>query len=343
MFNRKKKENKYHMPTYMRVGVTLFLVWMAFVGYRNEQEAKEGNPNATSIKRYEVIQNFADVDGWLKAANPDYNQDIQFEEIKVGTKDIAACGQTVTMKATQIPEEGQAADPALSTAEPLTFTIGDGKALKAWDLGVRGMREGGIRRLWAGARLVNPQEENYEASSFAFTLELQTITPNLPENSPLFVFESDRGDKRMRGVPVDCGQEARVSLKLLNTENKVLYERTENDPLTVMIGQSTYGHGLDRGLTGMFPLESRRITVPPAYQLKNSEIPYPLNEIAIVEAKRLPYNVVPKEEKAAPDDESAPTPTEPENKEPENEPDSQPSERDQTLPDHGGDRQGGGT
>lgn len=330
-----KKDKAYQMPHYMKIGITFFLLWMAFVGYRNEQKAEQGDPSATSIKRYEVLQQFADVDGWLKIANPNYNRDIRFEELRVGTKEQAACGQTVEMTAAHLPEEGEEPNPSLSAKTPIRFVIGDGSQLDAWDRGVRGMREGGIRRLWAGPKLVNPDEESLDAPAVVFDLELRKLTPNLPEDSEPFGFVSNRKAERPLGTPLDCGDEARISLRLLDKDGKTLYEQPENAPLVFTIGESTYGHGLDRGLIGAFPTESRRIGLPPAFQLKNDTIPYPLNEIAIVEVTRLPYNEVPTGE--------APLPEQPVEKEPDHEPDSQPPERDQTIPDDGSDSESSGT
>lgn len=328
------KKNHRDVPGsgWMRVCVILFMIWMGFTAYRQEQKASEGDKEAITFRRYEAIQEFSNLDEWIKVANPSYGRFIETKEIRVGEQDFAACGQKVRLKIKAVPQEEQVLPDALSPPEPVEFTVGIDAPLEAWDRGVRGMRKGGIRNIIAGPRLVFDDVDDPDAPPVYFELNLLDVQPNVAPDQPAFGYTKVKRVVVSTGTPVSCGDDVALLVKLYDKEGKTLYTTEKDGPLRYRVGTGAYGHGMDRGLIGMHVHEERRLIIPPPYQPQQSKLPFPKDEIAIVELMRVPY----KDDDVEPSDESS-------SEEQEYEPDSEPIERDQTIPDDGGNSESSGT
>lgn len=74
-------------------------------------------------------------------------QDLQIEDVKVGTGAEAKAGQTVSVHYTGTLTDGKKFDSSLDRGEPFKFPLGAGKVIKGWDQGVAGMKVGGVRKL----------------------------------------------------------------------------------------------------------------------------------------------------------------------------------------------------
>lgn len=72
---------------------------------------------------------------------------IQAQDIKVGTGDVAVAGKQVTVHYTGVFADGKKFDSSLDRGVPFTFTLGSGMVIKGWDIGVEGMKVGGKRIL----------------------------------------------------------------------------------------------------------------------------------------------------------------------------------------------------
>ena len=77
---------------------------------------------------------------------------LQYEEIKVGSGDIARTGYNVTVHytgwlKTRDGSTGPKFDSSRDHDEPFTFRLGSGRVIPGWDEGVQGMRVCGIRKL----------------------------------------------------------------------------------------------------------------------------------------------------------------------------------------------------
>jgi FKBP-type peptidyl-prolyl cis-trans isomerase len=68
-------------------------------------------------------------------------------DLKVGNGKTATKGSTVTVEYVGTLLNGKVFDSTKDLKKPVTFTIGAGEAIKAIDMGITGMREGGKRRL----------------------------------------------------------------------------------------------------------------------------------------------------------------------------------------------------
>lgn len=69
------------------------------------------------------------------------------EDIVVGTGDIAASGDTLTVHYKGYLPNGRVFDSSYDRNAPISFTLGVGQVIRGWDEGVVGVREGGKRRL----------------------------------------------------------------------------------------------------------------------------------------------------------------------------------------------------
>lgn len=79
----------------------------------------------------------------------------QIVDTKVGTGDEAKPGKTVSVHYVGTLENGTKFDSSRDRGQPFSFTLGQGRVIKGWDLGVAGMKVGGIRQLTI------PAEEGY--------------------------------------------------------------------------------------------------------------------------------------------------------------------------------------
>ncbi len=297
-----------HTPDWVRWLVGLFLLYMVFVGYVEEKDktpdsiSPAGEEEDLGLKNYPEIKEFFSIDRWHRVIDPEFASDVDYEEIREGTGDIAMCGQQVTVKITYLEkrarEEGIEDYYQMSPEapeEPITFIIGDGTTRESWQLGVRGMKLGGTRFLAFGPKLVWPHKEfdDVDAPMVPFLFELKDLSPRANETLRFSSETIVKGIEPYRGLHVhaSCGDEIAFLLRLYNAAGVLLYDsQVQGGPFVTTVGQGEFGHGIDRGLFGMKYQEARRLMIPPSYQNDtDSGLPFPRDEIAIVELLRIPY------------------------------------------------------
>ena len=72
---------------------------------------------------------------------------IQIQDIKVGSGDIAVAGKLVTVHYVGVFADGKKFDSSIDRGTPFSFKLGSGEVIKGWDIGVEGMKVGGKRIL----------------------------------------------------------------------------------------------------------------------------------------------------------------------------------------------------
>jgi len=77
----------------------------------------------------------------------DEEGDLIVEDLIVGEGDTASLGDAVTVHYIGTLEDGTQFDSSVQNGEPLIFLLGAGSVIRGWDLGIEGMRVGGVRRL----------------------------------------------------------------------------------------------------------------------------------------------------------------------------------------------------
>lgn len=103
-------------------------------------------------------------------------------DIKVGTGKEAITGTTCDVHYTGKLVNGKQFDSSKQHGDkPLTFTVGAGQVIKAWDVGIVGMREGGIRTLRVPPAIAYGKQgsgENIPGEQvLLFTIELLKVKP----------------------------------------------------------------------------------------------------------------------------------------------------------------------
>lgn len=79
----------------------------------------------------------------------------QIKDLKTGTGPAAKAGDIVTVHYTGTLANGTKFDSSRDRGEPFSFTLGQGRVIKGWDVGLAGMQVGGRRELTI------PAEEAY--------------------------------------------------------------------------------------------------------------------------------------------------------------------------------------
>lgn len=75
-------------------------------------------------------------------------EQVQINDVVVGTEAEAVVGKKVTVNYTGVFEDGTKFDSSRDPGrEPFTFTLGAGEVIQGWDIGVQGMKVGGKRIL----------------------------------------------------------------------------------------------------------------------------------------------------------------------------------------------------
>jgi FKBP-type peptidyl-prolyl cis-trans isomerase len=79
----------------------------------------------------------------------------QIVDIRAGTGAACKAGDSVSVHYTGTLEDGTKFDSSRDRGQPFTFSLGAGRVIKGWDVGVAGMKVGGHRKLTI------PAEEGY--------------------------------------------------------------------------------------------------------------------------------------------------------------------------------------
>jgi len=148
------------------IGVAGSIVAMAVALYLIKLEtsfftfAENGNQNAQTISSGVVFVGEGDDqaaelrDAIVTAAGPNGTlQNLIIDDVRIGTGDEVAVGDTVTVHYIGTLQNGQEFDNSNKRGEPFTFTVGAGKVIKGWEEGIVGMKTGGERILVIPAAL----------------------------------------------------------------------------------------------------------------------------------------------------------------------------------------------
>lgn len=73
--------------------------------------------------------------------------DLQIENLKDGTGAEATAGQQVSVHYVGTLTDGKKFDSSRDRGKPFGFKLGAGQVIKGWDMGVAGMKVGGMRKL----------------------------------------------------------------------------------------------------------------------------------------------------------------------------------------------------
>jgi FKBP-type peptidyl-prolyl cis-trans isomerase len=108
----------------------------------------------------------------------------QVEDVKVGTGPPVKSGDLITVHYVGTLPNNKEFDSSRPRGQPFTVPVGAGRVIRGWDIGLIGMRAGGVRRLEI------PPEEAYGEkgvppvipphATLRFEVELLRVTPVAP-------------------------------------------------------------------------------------------------------------------------------------------------------------------
>lgn len=134
------KTNNFEFLNYIGYVVIIGLVVFGLY-FVLKSKPSNNNPNLTVDQNIEVGQ------------DSEMSDELQIEDLVVGTGDEAVAGKSVTVHYTGTLTDGTKFDSSLDRNEPFTFNLGAGEVIQGWDQGVAGMKVGGKRKLTIPASL----------------------------------------------------------------------------------------------------------------------------------------------------------------------------------------------
>lgn len=229
---------------------------------------------------------------------PSMIADVRINEVKLGEGSPAVCGQTATIAYDSWLSQDKPYDDKATQANPLTFTIGAGKVLPAFERGIIGMQKGGKRVVFASPAMA------YEAEGFKrddvpanttvkFEIELLSVKPDMPGVDATSFRIIDTLPNT--GNIIFCGAKARFHVVIWSVSGKKLYSTYDTkSPIEFTPGASEVFLGLEQGVIGMVPKSQRMLIVPPAFQKTMTganptlSFPLPKAETVLVDVEALP-------------------------------------------------------
>lgn len=116
------------------LGAALLVILLGIAWYYTTQRADSGEQAAAAAASATTTD----------SAMP---TELQIEDVEVGDGAEAQTGQTVAVHYVGTLEDGTKFDSSRDRGQPFTFTIGAGRVIEGWEIGIVGMKEGGVRNL----------------------------------------------------------------------------------------------------------------------------------------------------------------------------------------------------
>ena len=238
--------------------------------------------------------NFSSINSLLPVSTPA----ISIKDVQDGQGSPAVCGQKVSIAYTTATINEKTIKDSAGKDHPLSFRIGEHKAMPALEKGIVGMRKGGKRLVFA------PANDAYDAKGFtrgdvakntrvAFNVELLDVSPPLPstKDSAFRISTMQNGN----GHALLCGNEAKILLTVWNIEGKKIFPSAEGaeKPITFIPGKSQVFLALEQGVIGMNVGGKRSLIVPPEFQKTmdgnqpDLHIPFPPKQTVLVEVEAM--------------------------------------------------------
>lgn len=171
----------------MKVGGKRKLVIPAKMGY-GERRAGKIPPNSTLVFTIELLsftppppppQPLTAFEG-KPVATKKLDKGLVAMDYKLGDGAEARTGDTVSVHYRGTLKDGTEFDSSLSRPRPLVFPLGQGRVIKGWDVGIAGMKVGGLRKLIIPAELAYGDRARGKIPANAdltFTVELMAVKP----------------------------------------------------------------------------------------------------------------------------------------------------------------------
>ncbi|WAS94899.1 FKBP-type peptidyl-prolyl cis-trans isomerase [Nannocystis punicea] len=170
----------------MKVGGKRRLIVPATLGY-GDRRAGKIPPGATLVFTIELLsftppppppQPLTAFEG-KPASTKTLEDGLKISDYKLGEGAEAKAGDMVAVHYRGTLKDGTEFDSSL-TRKPISFPLGQGRVIKGWDLGIAGMKVGGLRKLEIPAKLAYGERAKGRIpanSDLTFTVELMSVKP----------------------------------------------------------------------------------------------------------------------------------------------------------------------
>lgn len=220
---------------------------------------------------------------------PGGNVPLRFKELAAGKGNPAICGQEVTIAYEAFLGNGDTPAATVKEDNPLTFRIGEGKAMPALEQGVIGMRVGGRRGAIAPPGMATGMDTG-KSDLVRFDIALLALSPALPDfwSTPYRIAEVTPGTR----ATILCGHAVKARVTVWSLDGKKIF--SGNEPLAFTPGKSETFLGLEQGVIGMRVGGMRTLVVPPVFQKTMDgnapivDIAFPKSQTVLVDVETLP-------------------------------------------------------
>jgi len=176
---------------------------------------------------------------------------LQTVDSLIGKGSPALCGQKVTVHYTSMLSDNKIIDSTRTTNHPLSFELGKGSVIKGLELGIVGMRVGGIRKLTIPPSLAYDDRRFTNTlvpplSAVGFDVELLGISPVLPEILDIIqVSDTAIGNGRI----AQCGDTVKFDYTISKKDGATLFSSKDaKKSVTLPLGD----HDMPVGMIKMF-------------------------------------------------------------------------------------------
>lgn len=199
----------------------------------------------------------------------DESGELLVEDLQIGTGEAARDSMRLVVHATGSILGGAQFSDSRDRERPLVFQLGVGEVIEGWDLGLGGLREGGIRRLTIPPRLAFGTQKLRDVppnSTVVFDIELLRV--DHPDS--LTIEEMREGT----GPVVEAGDTLTVHYVGYFGSGQTFDTSVNGNPYPFIVGVGWVIQGWDIGLLGMREGGLRRLIVPPRLAYANrTDIP----------------------------------------------------------------------
>jgi FKBP-type peptidyl-prolyl cis-trans isomerase len=122
------------------ISVVTTITVVGVIGYSTLFTLNNGTGKPASLQPETQQQN-------MQLENISTTKGLEVYDVKVGDGAEAVSGKIVSVHYTGILTDGKKFDSSVDRGQPFQFPLGAGQVIRGWDLGVAGMKVGGVRRL----------------------------------------------------------------------------------------------------------------------------------------------------------------------------------------------------
>lgn len=268
-----------------------FILYVVVIGNISGRESPDPVPvepsqieqgsTRSSAPEYPAIRRTFDIHNWQRAFDPTLAKGLRVRDFTQGKGRPVACGDEVAVMLRGSDAKGKSFDEKHDETKPYRFTVGDGKAYKAVEQSVVGMRLAGERTADAPPVLVHGEgQAARNLSTLELRITLTELKPSFADDVPPLLVS---GDPTAKGGAA-CGDVIPVEIRMWESgaekPSKLAFEK-------LTLGARQLAIGLDYVLPGIKQGETRTVLLPAPYQMHTgNESPFDGKTMRIVEVTR---------------------------------------------------------